>query len=225
MIPLKDNIYPKRFSLVTVFLIFINILVYLYQLTTGAMQQHFIYALGLIPHEFTNFTNMASYLQVPFPITILSSMFLHGGVFHLGGNMLYLWIFGNNVEDSMGRGRFLVFYLLCGVIAAFIHIALNPDSMIPMIGASGAISGILGAYLILFPNAKVSTLLFFGIFIKIIKVPATIIIGIWIIIQLINGTKAFGSSLSWVAWFAHIGGFLAGLILVQLFYRKSSYVH
>jgi membrane associated rhomboid family serine protease len=225
MIPLKDNIPTRRFPLITVLIIGLNCLVYLYQLSLGRMGRHFIYALGAIPYEFTHFTNMPSYPEVPFPLTLVSSMFMHGGLFHLGGNMLYLWIFGNNVEDCMGRGRFVVFYLLCGSIAAFSHILTNPDSTIPMVGASGAVSGILGAYLLLYPRARVLTLLFFGFFIRIVEIPAMVVLGFWIVVQLLNGTKALGSSVGGVAWFAHVGGFIAGLILIQFFHRKRLHAH
>jgi membrane associated rhomboid family serine protease len=183
------------------------------------MGRHFIYALGSIPYEFTHFTDMPSYPEVPFPLTLLSSMFMHGGLFHLAGNMLYLWIFGNNVEDCIGRMRFVGFYLLCGLIAVFTHILSNPNSTVPMVGASGAISGILGAYLLLYPRAKILTLLFFGFFVKLVEIPAMFVLGFWIVVQLLNSTKSLGSSVGGVAWLAHIGGFLAGLILIQFFYR------
>lgn len=189
------------------------------------MGTHLIYAFGAIPYEFTHFTNMPSYPEVAFPLTLFSYMFVHGGLFHLGGNMLYLWIFGNNVEDSMSRGGYIIFYLLCGLIAGLSHILSSPNSKIPMVGASGAVSGILGAYLLLYPRAKILTLLFFGFFVKIVKIPATLLLGFWVIIQLLNSTKSVGSSTGGVAWLAHIGGFLAGLVLIQFFYRKKKLVY
>jgi membrane associated rhomboid family serine protease len=160
------------------------------------------------------------------PLTILTSMFLHGGVTHIIGNMLYLWIFGDNVEDSMGHIRFLFFYLLCGISAAFTQIMVSPRSTMPMIGASGAVSGVLGAYLLLYPRAQVMTLLFLGFFIEMVRIPAAILLSIWIIIQVFSGAVSLSTrSLSGgVAWFAHIGGFAMGMVLMPIFkrsYQKS----
>jgi len=161
-------------------------------------------------------------IYFPVPLTLFTSMFLHGGILHIGGNMLYLWIFGDNVEDAMGGVRFLIFYLLCGVIAAMTHIALDPNSLTPMIGASGAISGVLGAYLLLYPRAKVLTLITFFYFIRIIKLPALFILSFWIVIQLLSGTLSMSVNTNHggVAWFAHIGGFFAGVFLVYIFKKK-----
>jgi membrane associated rhomboid family serine protease len=147
-------------------------------------------------------------------------MFLHGGLFHVGGNMLYLWIFGNNVEDSLGHARFAVFYLLAGVAAALAQTAVNPSSAIPMVGASGAVSGVLGAYLLLFPYARVLVLFMIGFFWRFLYVPALIVLGFWIVVQFLNGlvsVAATGGDTGGVAWFAHIGGFLAGLALLFVF--------
>ena len=221
MIPLKTNIPTRRFPVITVLLIIANCLMYIHQLSLGSMGRHLIYALGAIPYEFTHFTNMPSYPEVAFPLTMFSSMFVHGSLFHLGGNMLYLWIFGNNVEDSMSHRGFMVFYLLCGVIAALSHILANPSSVVPMVGASGAVSGILGAYLLLYPRARILTLLFFGFFVKMVEIPAMFLLGFWIIVQLLNSTRTLGSSVGGVAWLAHIGGFLAGIFLIQIFCRRK----
>ncbi|MBI3355139.1 MAG: rhomboid family intramembrane serine protease, partial [Nitrospirae bacterium] len=144
-----------------------------------------------------------------------------GDLFHLGGNMLYLWIFGNNIEDSMGHIRFIIFYLICGIVAVFAHTFVNIDSKLPMIGASGAISGILGAYLLLFPRARVVTLVPIGFFIQIIRIPAVIVIGFWIVIQFLSGAVTIGAKGGGVAYFAHIGGFISGIILVGLFKKKG----
>jgi len=146
------------------------------------------------------------------PLTLLTSMFLHGSLFHLLGNMLYLWIFGNNVEDYLGSVRFVLFYFLSGLGASLFHIIFNFNSTIPVIGASGAIAGILGAYLILFPHAKVLTFVFLIFIIRIIPIPAVFVLGIWFLGQLMNVGLGGG-----VAWFAHIGGFLLGIFLVKLF--------
>jgi membrane associated rhomboid family serine protease len=153
-------------------------------------------------------------------VTILTSMFLHGGLFHIAGNMLYLWIFGNNVEDTLGHGRFLVFYLICGGAAAAAQTLVHPGSAVPMIGASGAVSGVLGAYLLVFPHARVLTLIAFGFFIRFLYVPAVVVLGFWIVVQFLNGlitwsiTAAGRDPGGGVAWFAHIGGFGAGLVLL-----------
>jgi membrane associated rhomboid family serine protease len=144
-------------------------------------------------------------------------MFLHGGWFHLVGNMWFLWVFGNNIEDAMGAGRFTVFYVLAGTIAALAHVFANPASPVPMVGASGAISGVMGAYLVLYPRARVDTLFFFLIFFRIIPLPAWVILGYWFVIQLLSAGAAAGGG---VAYGAHVGGFLAGLLLVRLFARR-----
>jgi membrane associated rhomboid family serine protease len=155
-------------------------------------------------------------------------MFLHGSPLHVAGNMLYLWIFGDNVEDTLGHGRFLLFYLLSGVAAAAAQTITSPSSTIPMIGASGAVSGVLGAYLLLFPYATILTLMIFGFFVRTVHIPAAIVLGFWIVLQLINGwltvsASAMGRGESGgVAWFAHIGGFLAGMLLLLLFRPRQS---
>jgi membrane associated rhomboid family serine protease len=146
-------------------------------------------------------------------LTLGTSMFLHGGWLHFLGNMLYLWIFGDNVEDYLGRLRFFLFYLVSGFFAALFHTLADVNATVPVIGASGAIAGVLGAYLILFPRTNVSTLFLFIIIIRIIPVPAVLILGLWFLIQVLNAGSGGGS----VAWFAHIGGFLAGMILIKVF--------
>jgi membrane associated rhomboid family serine protease len=150
-------------------------------------------------------------------------MFMHGGFFHLAGNMLYLWIFGNNIEDRLGHVRFILFYAFCGVIAAYANATADPHSTIPMIGASGAISGILGAYLLLFPRATVYTLIFLGFFMTTVRIPALIVIGFWAIIQILNGVISAGlREGGGVAWFAHIGGFLIGLVSIKLWVPRRT---
>jgi membrane associated rhomboid family serine protease len=140
-------------------------------------------------------------------------MFMHGGLFHIAGNMLYLWIFGNNVEDTLGHGRYLIFYFACGVAAALAQTAVGPGSAVPMVGASGAVSGVLGAYLVLFPHAYVTTLIILGFFWRLVQVPAVVVLGFWIVVQVLNGLGSFGAS-GGVAFFAHIGGFVAGIALL-----------
>ena len=217
MLPLKDDIPTERTPVVTIGLIALNILVFLYQIKLGPHQQAFIHAWGTVPFEIVHNTDLAPRINLPLKATIFTAMFIHGGLFHIFGNMLYLWIFGNNVEDVLGRANFVLFYLGCGFLAAYAQIYINPSSRIPMIGASGAVSGVLGAYLLLYPRARILTLIFLGFFIQIIRVPAIFVLSFWIILQLINGTAALSSGSTGVAWFAHIGGFVAGLAFLKLF--------
>ncbi|MGH7402873.1 MAG: rhomboid family intramembrane serine protease [Candidatus Rokuibacteriota bacterium] len=196
-----------------------NVLVFFYQLSLEAgggpgarAGQLFIEEFGLVPCRLTGACR--STLDLPSPIaTIFTSMFMHGGLLHIGGNMLYLWIFGNNIEDTLGHGRYLIFYLACGAAAALAQTATGPSSPVPMVGASGAVAGVLGAYLLLFPHAHVTTLIILGFFFRLVKIPALIVLGFWIVLQVISGLGTFGAS-GGVAFFAHIGGFLAGLGLL-----------
>jgi membrane associated rhomboid family serine protease len=224
MIPLKDDIPSRTVPFVTVTLIAANVLAFLYQASLelagdpAALKaaREFIFEFGLIPCRLSGACAVPGGFPSP-AVTIFTSMFLHGGLFHVAGNMLYLWIFGNNVEDTLGHGRFLGFYLLAGVVAALAQTAVGPASKIPMIGASGAVSGVLGAYLVLYPHANVLTLVAFGFFIRIVRIPAVIVLGFWIVVQLLNGLVTFGDAArGGVAWFAHVGGFLAGLALLWI---------
>ncbi|MFZ2330807.1 MAG: rhomboid family intramembrane serine protease [Atribacterota bacterium] len=226
MIPLWDEIPTRRLPLITIIIIFINCLVYYYQFFMVVDPNTFINTYGLIPFELTKGIALNPATPSPIYLTILFSMFMHGGLVHLLGNMLYLWIFGNNVEDYLGKIRFLIFYILSGIFAAFAQILMAPGSKVPMIGASGAIAGVLGAYLILFPRARITTLVFFGFFIRLIKLPAIFVLGLWIIFQLFYGLSELSISGggAGVAWFAHIGGFMGGIILIKLFSpRKHNY--
>ena len=219
MIPLKDNIPSRSFPIVTVGLIGVNVLVFLYQFSQGRNFEVFLIKYAAIPQEIMQGGELTPEFSFPIPLTIFTSMFMHGGIFHLFSNMLYLWIFGDNVEDLLGHFKFLVFYLLCGIAATFSHILTNPNSNLPMVGASGAIAGVLGAYLINFPYARILTLIFFGFFIRIVSIPAVFVLGFWFILQLLNGLPSLGSAeaTGGVAWFAHIGGFVAGIILFKIF--------
>ncbi|MBN2029094.1 rhomboid family intramembrane serine protease [bacterium] len=227
MIPIKDDNPTHHFPFMTILLILGNITVYIYQMTQGPEFQAFIYRFGAIPWEITHFRevpNIPTHYSSTIPniLTPLTSIFLHGSVFHLLGNMLYLWIFGDNVEALVGHFRFFIFYICCGLIAALTQILIAPNSSIPMIGASGAISGVLGAYLLRFPRAKVHVLIFFFFFIRIVRVSALFVLGLWFFIQLFNGLGSIGlEETGGVAWFAHIGGFAAGMILVLLFEKKG----
>ncbi len=219
MIPLKDSNPTERFPIITVVFITLNIIVFLYQTSLGDdAVEFFIGAFSLVPARLFH-AGVVLPGPVPAGITIVTSQFLHGGLFHLIGNMLYLWIFGNNVEDAMGRIRFIVFYLLCGALASMTHALMNPQSNIPMIGASGAVSGILGAYLLLYPKARILTLFTLGFFVRMIEVPAMVVLGFWFVFQFLSAVVAKGAG--GVAWYAHIGGFLAGLALIILFKRSD----
>jgi len=220
VIPLKDSNPTERFPIVTVLFIILNCLVFLYEIALGEGQgEYFVGAFALVPARLFPAGAAAA---GPFPagVTLFTSLFLHGGLFHLAGNMLYLWIFGNNVEDAMGRVRFIIFYLLCGVIASVSHAMANTQSLVPMIGASGAVSGILGAYLLLYPQARVLTLFTLGFFVRMIEVPAMVVLGFWLVFQFLNALVTQGSG-GGVAWYAHIGGFLAGMALIGLFKKRT----
>jgi len=215
-IPLKDENPTSRFPYVTVFFIGLNILIFFYQILSPQGLQYYVYKMGAIPYEITHFKTLSFFPRISPPLSLITSMFLHGGLFHLFGNMLYLWIFGNNIEDFLGPIRFVLFYLFSGLGASLTHIIFNPNSQIPMIGASGAIAGVLGAYLILYPGARVLTLVFLFFFIRILPIPAAVILGLWFLAQVLNIGLGGG-----VAWFAHIGGFLIGIGLIKIYSKKK----
>jgi membrane associated rhomboid family serine protease len=210
-IPLKDYNPTRRFPIVTIIFIALNMVIFFYQVASPEGLQYHVFRAGAVPYEITHFTSLTEVPRLFPPLTLLTSMFLHGGLFHLLGNMLYLWIFGNNIEDYLGSVRFVFFYVICGLGASLTHILFHPNSKIPMIGASGAIAGILGAYLVLFPNARVKTL----VFIWIVPVPAFFLLIIWFFGQVMNIGMSGG-----VAWFAHIGGFLIGLFIIAYYKQK-----
>jgi len=212
MIPLGDENPTRSKPVVTIALLIICCLTYLWQLSLGQEGQRAIYALGVIPASLLEGRALPVSLQWVSPeMIVVTSMFLHGGFFHLAGNMLYLWIFGDNIEDILGKVAFVLFYLACGTVAVFTQAIPEPDSTIPMIGASGAISGILGAYVVFFPKHKVRVAIPFGFFIQILRLPAFVVLLFWFIFQLISSSGA-GTG-GGVAFRAHIGGFIAGLVL------------
>ena len=219
MFPIWDDVPTKKFPLITVALIVLNSIVYLYQVSLGERFAEFIYSMGLLPFEITHHIDLLPSGPSPIYLTIFSSMFMHGSIVHLLGNMLFLWIFGNNIEDYLGRKKFVIFYLFCGIAAALTQIFFNSDSKVPMVGASGAIAGVLGAYLLLYPRAKVNTVIIFGFFIRLIKIPAVVVLGFWIVYQFLYGISSLAvkTGEGGVAWFAHIGGFICGIILIKLF--------
>lgn len=222
MLPLKDNNPTETFPFITVSIIILNIAIYIYQLSLGHDYERFIFLMGAIPNKIINNSDVIPMISLPAFLTIYSSMFLHGSLLHIIGNMLYLWIFGNNIEDVLGHIRFIFFYLICGSMAAFAHILTDIDSKIPMIGASGAVSGVLGAYILLYPRAKVLTLVMIGFFVRVVKIPAVFLLGFWILIQFLFGMTSLTvrDSSGGVAWFAHIGGFITGFILINIFKLK-----
>ncbi len=226
MLPLKDTIPSSRRPWVTYTLIALNVGVFLVELAQGPGLMHFLRRWGVIPLEYTHFVDVPP-PSPPYGITLLTSMFLHGGWGHLLGNMLYLWIFGDNVEDRMGHGRFLLFYLLAGVVAAWAQILVHPTSTVPLVGASGAISGVLGAYLLYFPGAGVITLVpdFFFLY-RLVILPAWLVLGFWVVVQFFQGLATLPfAHLGGVAWFAHLGGFLAGVFLAPRMdsWRRTSW--
>lgn len=216
MIPLHDDNPTTISPMVTIGLMVSCVLIFLWQRSVPAA----VPAMGVIPAVlFGHVTLNPNIGALPAELTLITSMFLHGGWMHLIGNMLYLWIFGNNVEDAMGHRRYIAFYLLCGVIAALAYAWPQANSSIPMIGASGAISGVLGAYLMLYPHARVLVLIPLVFFVTTARIRAIWVLGFWFLLQLINSRMDAGGG-GGVAWGAHVGGFAAGMLLVPLFSRK-----
>jgi membrane associated rhomboid family serine protease len=222
MFPLKDENPTQIVPVVTWILIGVNVLIFLYQVSLGpSLSRVFVFQYGSIPAVVLGHEKLPdSIASIPPVFSVFTSMFLHGGWMHLLGNMWFLWIFGNNIEEVMGRLRYLIFYLICGLLASWSHILANMNSVIPTIGASGAIGGVLGAYIMIYPRARVYTLIFLGFFIRLMYVPAAVILGYWFIIQLLSGSFSGGQS-GGVAFWAHVGGFLAGAILVGVFKKKE----
>ncbi len=220
MIPLRDENPSGTFPWMIIGIISANVLAFFYELGLGPELQPFLMVYGLVPVKVTYFGQIPGLELRDVVVPFFTSMFLHGGWFHLIGNMWFLWIFGDNIEDRLGHGRFLLFYLLCGIGASVAHIAFNPESGIPSIGASGAIAGVLGAYMISFPMARVVTLVPLFFFLEVLYLPAFLFLFYWFFIQLFNGTLAIALSAQTgggVAWWAHIGGFITGVVLVLLF--------
>src|SRR5579859_505178 len=221
MIPLSDMNYRASAPVVTFGIIAANVAVFVYELSLGQGLPQLIDLYGTVPAEITSGRGIPAAAPHPIYLAILTSMFLHASLLHIGGNMLYFWVFGDNVEDAMGHLPFLAFYLLCGVAASVAQIAIDPGSTVPSIGASGAIAGILAAYLVLYPGQPVRTLIFFG-FVWITNVSAFILIGFWFVAQFVNGLAVVSPGIRStrtdnVAHWAHIGGFVFGLIFVRLF--------
>jgi len=211
MIPLRDNIPSSSYPVVTVALIGVNVLAFLYELQLGPELEPFLLIHGFVPARYLYLVATEPWNLPTRFLPMLTSLFLHGGWLHLIGNMWTLWIFGDNVEDRLGKGRFLLYYLVCGLAAAYVHYLTGPQSGVPVVGASGAIAGIMGGYVVLFPHARILTLLPIFIFIQIVNVPAVFFLVFWFFAQLLNGMVATAASFGGgVAWWAHVGGFLAG---------------
>jgi membrane associated rhomboid family serine protease len=219
MIPIKDDIPSRTFPYVTVAIIIVNVLVFLYELSIGPRAlELFIYRTAAVPIEVVNFVDLIPRSVVPPPFTVFTAMFVHGGFLHLAGNMLFLWIFGDNVEDTFGHWRFFLFYLGTGLVASLAHVLSDVSSITPMLGASGAVAGVLGAYFLLFPRANVLTLVFLFFFVTFVRIPALVFLGLWFAFQVLSsGAAAGGGGGGGIAWFAHIGGFVAGAAGVLLF--------
>ncbi len=250
MFPLKDNIPTERMPVLTIAFIVINVVAYLFlqkktgiDFTGSSLDQKELVSYGAIPYEFTHPGDQCGLSQadrvvcegqrgvsgtppdqLPLVATVFTSMFTHGGLLHLGGNMLFLWIFGNNVEDSMGRGRFVAFYLLGGIAALAGQILVGPNAAVPTLGASGAVAGVLGGYILLFPRARVLTVVFIILFFTVIELPAILFLGFWFLQQVLFGTLDMANPTGGgggVAYFAHIGGFVWGLVMIKLFAERT----
>jgi len=227
MIPFRDNIPSRTFPIINILLIVLNVLVFLFELSLSPRALNgLIASFGVVPayvYAWPRLHDPLASLVVPF----FSSMFLHGGWLHLIGNMWYLWIFGDNVEDRLGHFRYLIFYLLCGLGAGVVQTVLSGNTRVPSIGASGAIAGVLGAYVILYPFAKVLTLIPIFIFLQVIEVPAILVLGLWFVMQFFYGTASLAVSSSantgGVAWWAHVGGFIIGMILLAIMAPRPRY--
>ena len=219
MIPIYDDNPALGKPILVVGLIVLCVIIWFWQSGLGYQANNqMIISYGLTPAAFLGKMEQAGPLISIF--TLFTSMFMHGGFMHLAGNMLYLWIFGDNIEGALGHIRFIIFYLLCGIVAAFAQIFSAPESTIPMIGASGAVSGVLGAYLIFYPRARIRTFVFLGIFITFLRLPAVLLLGVWILGQIISASISNPGSPG-VAWFAHIGGFCMGALLIPFFKKRN----
>ena len=216
MIPLKDTIPSRTFPVVNITLVVINCLVFLYELALGPGLSPFIERYGIVPVRFFN-AGMISDMITP----LFSFMFLHGGWLHIISNMLYLWIFGDNVEDRMGPFGYLIFYLMCGIASGLVQLFVSPASRIPIVGASGAIAGVMGAYLLLYPYGRVITLIFIFFFVQVVQIPAFFFLVFWFMLQFFSGAASMAGQEGGVAWWAHVGGFLCGLLMVYPFTRRK----
>jgi membrane associated rhomboid family serine protease len=227
VIPIRDANPTRRMPWVTLALIAANVAVFfLWEPITGSQREQavFFYCHGAIPEEMVDFQPIPEVAAAcggkNVIVSLFTSMFLHGGLLHLGGNMLYLWVFGNNIEDRMGRIVFLLFYLAAGLAAAYAQALAHTTSTIPLVGASGAIAGTLGAYIVIFPHARVLTLIPIFFFLQLIEVSAWIVLGFWFVLQAFQGFGSLGGDVGGVAWWAHLGGFVFGALIALVFFRR-----
>ena len=228
MIPLRDSQPSFSTPVVTIALIVVNVFIFLYEVSLDRFSlNHMVSVYGMVPNDW-------QWEALPGAVvtrghTLLTSMFLHGGWLHLIGNMWFLWIYGDNVEDILGRRRYLLFYVVSGVLAAVAQIVFSPGSRVPTIGASGAIAGVMGAYLVRFPRSRIVTLIWIVVFFTVVEIPATLILIYWLVIQVVSSVSSFGyhagSQGGGTAWFAHVGGFVAGVILIKLVRTRERYRH
>ena len=218
MIPIRDRNPSGTFPYVTIGIIIVNIIIFLYELSLGSELGRLFMKFGVVPLKVSYYSQASdlTFINTFFPF--ISSMFLHGGFVHLIGNMWFLWIFGDNIEDKLGHFKFIAFYFLCGIIASSVHVFFNSQSNVPCVGASGAIAGVLGAYMVTFPRARVVTIVPLFVFIQVMELPAIVVLGFWFVIQFFNGAASITASTSGagVAWWAHIGGFAAGVIILYI---------
>ena len=222
MIPLRDNIQSRTIPFVTYVLIGGNVFMFLMELSLGANLERFIHIYGMVPQKVAYAVFDAPQMLPGAILSFFTSIFLHGGWLHLLGNMLYLYIFGDNVESALGHFRYLIFYVACGVAASLAHLLANPSSSVPTVGASGAIAGVLGAYFLLFPRARIVTLVPVFFFVTFVNIPAILFLGLWFFIQFMSGSMSYGSdaAASGVAWWAHIGGFAVGAGYTIMRYQR-----
>ncbi|GAN33437.1 MAG: rhomboid family intramembrane serine protease [Candidatus Brocadia sp. AMX2] len=225
MIPIRDRNPSGTFPFITVGIIFINVVVFLIELSAGPSLDSLLFQFGIVPIKVSYSAEIpdSTFVNTYFPF--LSYMFFHGGFVHLIGNMWYLWIFGDNIEDTLGHFKFALFYLICGIGSAMVHVYFNSQSGIPCVGASGAIAGVLGAYMVTFPRARILVIIPLFIIWQMMELPAIFVLGFWFLIQFFSGAATISSVQGGgVAWWAHIGGFVLGVILIKTF-PKSRYRH
>jgi len=216
MIPLRDSMRPRRAPVVNWLLIVVNVLIFFYSTgLAGTQLEELYFHYGVVPSKVFHLLQTGTSLE-PVYLPFLTDMFLHGGWLHIISNMWFLWIFGDNVEDRLGHFRYLLFYLIVGVIGSITHVLANPSSPVPIIGASGAIAGVLGGYLISFPRSRVLTLVPIFFFLTLVEIPAVIFLALWFFLQLFNGALSLGGVANPVAWWAHIGGFVSGFLLIKI---------
>ena len=224
MIPIRDTIASRRKAWTVRVLLMVNLVMFLLELSQGSHLEMFLYRFGVVPAYWTsNLNDPSQWLSLM--VTLVTSQFLHGGVMHLGSNMLYLWIFGDNVEDRLGPAKFLLLYLGCGVIAAVVQLVMQPTGSVPMIGASGAIAGLLGTYFVFFPSSRIVTLIPWFLTIEVVQLPAFVFLGFWFLLQWVQGMTTIGqvADVGGIAWWAHIGGFMTGLVLGLVLQPRRRY--